>query len=227
MDLTEYHRDDGRAILGVVRPSPFHPRGADVHTPTLAVRAARVRWRSAEDRLYPALLAAPTSYQRVIRAVQAVVAELRRQASDTAGLVEAERSAEELVATACPDGIGVPADLIVAVACGMLDRELTAEREQRRRKDAMDAARAAGRAWAVVDGPDTVEDLTEGRMVAVHLVSGTVVQATVDPWTRNAAFGLEVTPRGDMQSFADRAVWLAELARLRREIEAAHPADAP
>lgn len=202
----------------------------------LPVRVARARWRAAEDRLYPSLLADPTSYQRSMSAMQAVVAELRRRAVDAPGLVEAESVAEELVATVCPAGTPVPAQLLVAVGCAMVDRELTAEREQRRRTDALDAARAAGEQWAVVDGPDRPEDLTEGRRVIVHLASGAVVQATVDPWAQDGAYGVDVTLGAvgggsagvtpEEQSFAERGAWLAELDRVRGRIEADHSADA-
>ena len=186
----------------------------------MAVRVARGRWHSAEDRLFGSLIADPTSYQRGVGAVRAVVAELRTRADDAEGLVAAGQHAEEIVAAACPDGVGLPAELVVGAASAMLDRELTAEREQRRRAEVMDAARAAGRAWAVVDGPAEAEELTEGRMVAVHLASGTVVQATVDPWAREEAFAVEVTPGGGPRSFGDRAEWLAELRRVRARVDA-------
>jgi hypothetical protein len=191
----------------------------NVEDDVLAVRVARARWRAAEDRLYPSLLTDPSAYQRCMTALQAVVAELRDRARDAAGLMAAEAGAERLVATACPDGVPIPAELLVAVACGTVDRELSAESERRRRLAAVDAARAAGHAWAVVDGPQDAAELTEGRMVAVHLGSGVVVQATVDPWARDEAFGLEVVPAGPQRSFTDRDEWLAELAATRAEIE--------
>lgn len=187
----------------------------------LALRVARGRWRAAEDQLYPSLLADPTSYQRTMSAMQAVLAELRRRGGGTEGLLAAESSAAEVVAMACPDGAAVRAELLVAVACGTVDRELTAEHEQRRRSQAMDAARAAGAAWAVVDGPVDVEELAQGRMVTVHLASGTVVSATVDPWAREAAYGLDVLPDGVSRSFDDRSVWLDELRSVRAQVEAA------
>lgn len=172
---------------------------------------ARARWRAAEDRLYPTLLADPAAYQRGIAAVQAVVGELRRRAADVAALVTAEGAPDELVAAACPAGVPVPMDLLVAVACGIRDRELAAERENRRWEDAIAAARAAGQTWAVLDGPATVAELTEGRRVALHLASGTVVEATIDPWAREEGFGLSVIP-GEGRAFATREEWLAAVA---------------
>jgi hypothetical protein len=180
---------------------------------------ARGRWRSAEDRLYPTLLADPTTYQRSIAAVQAVVEELRRRATDIDSLLAAEAAADELVATACPAGVPVPTDLLVAVACGMRHRELTAEIDGRRRQDAVRAAREAGEPWAVLDGPADVAELAEGRRVALHLASGTVLEAAVDPWVREDRFSLSVTP-GEPAAFSDRDAWLAELDRVRADVEA-------
>jgi hypothetical protein len=186
--------------------------------PVPAHLAARARWRAAEDRLYPTLLADPTAYQRSIAAVQAVVEELRRRATDLSALLAAEAAADELVGTACPAGVPVPADLLVAVACGMRDRELTAEIDGRRRESAVRAAREAGSPWAVLDGPADVGELHEGRRVALHLASGTVVEASVDPWAREEQFSLTATP-GESVTFSDRDTWLVELGRVEADIE--------
>lgn len=190
----------------------------------MTVRVARMRWRAAEDRLYPALLADPGSYRRSMTAIQAVVAELRGRAVAAGGGVEALLAAEaapfEVVAAACPDGVAAAPDLVVAVACGTVDRELAAATEQARRAALLDTARAEGRAWAVVDGPADVAELTEGRVVAVHVASGAVVQASIDPWARGEAFGLDVSD-GESRAFGDRAAWLAAFGAAKARIEAA------
>jgi hypothetical protein len=179
---------------------------------------ARARWRAAEDRLYPSLLNDPSAYQRGLAAVQAVLGELRRRGHDVSDLLELESRADELLATACPRGVPLPADLLVAVACGMRDRELSADREARRRDAAVDAARSAGRAWAVLDGPDDPAELTEGRWAAVHLDTGTVIEAAIDPWARAQAYGISVSA-GEAASFADRDAWLSEIGRLQQGYE--------
>ena len=179
---------------------------------------ARARWRAAEDRLYPSLLNDPTAYQRGIAAVQAVLGELRRRGHDVSDLLELEERADELLATACPGGIPLPADLLVAVACGMRDRELSAERVARRRAAAVDAARSAGSAWAVLDGPEDPAEVTEGRWVAVHVDTGTVIEAAIDPWARGRPYGISVVP-GEVGSFADRDAWQSEIARLQQSLE--------
>lgn len=191
--------------------------------PAVAVHTARARWRAAEDRLYPALLADPASYQRSLAAVQAVVTVLRTRTADVSDLVTSEAAPAELLAAACLAGPPAPADLLVAAACGMRDRELTAQQGARRHEDAVAVARAAGAAWAVLEGPPDVAELTEGRRVALHLASMIVVEAAVDPWSPDHLFAVTVTP-GESYSFVDRAGWLAGVADACAEIERG-PAD--
>lgn len=201
----------------------------DDATSALRSGAARARWRAAEDRLYPALMADPAAYQRTVAATQAVLEELRRRAPDLDALVMAEAAPEKIVAAACPAGSPVPADVLVAAAAAMRDRELAAEQAGRRRTAAVDAAREAGAAWAVLDGPATPAELADGRHVALHLDSGSAVEATVDPWSREEPYGLTViTPDGpaDSSVIADREAWLAEYARLRVEVESGRAAQA-
>lgn len=188
-------------------------------TDELQLRVARLRRRAAEDSLYPALLADPGAYQRTVAAVQAVAAELRRRGASPEVLLAAEAAPLETVASAGVDTVPVAPELLVAAACSAVERETTAEREQARRAALVDAARAEGRAWAVVDGPADTDELTEGRSVAVHLASGTVVAASVDPWAREDAFGFEVSD-GESRAYSDREAWRAGLAATRARIEA-------
>jgi len=188
-----------------------------------AVAAARARWRAAEDRLYPSVVSDPQGYQRGVVAVQAVVEELRRRAGDVADLVAAESAADEVVAAAGPQATGLPADLLVGVACGLLDREIAARQEGRRREQVVADARAAGRSWAVLEGPEP-DALTDGRSVALHVASGAVVTASVDPWSeRRPVFALEVVAAdgtaAQSRTFTERADWLAEIEHTRRDIE--------
>lgn len=190
--------------------------------PPAALPAARARWRAAEDQLYPSLISDPGSYQRAITAVQTVVAELRHRATSAADLAAIEAAPEALLASACPAGVVVPADLLVAAACGMRDREIAAADGRTRRSVVIDAARAAGAAWAVLDGPPATE-LTEGRSVTLHLASGDLVEATVDPWSGRDPYSVQVVPAagaGTAAEFADRDAWHAELTRVRAAIEA-------
>lgn len=85
---------------------------------------ARARWSSAEDRLYPALIADPINYERALYEVRSVLAELRRRAVDLPGLIASEASADEVLTSACPDGTRLPVDLLVGAACAMRAREI-------------------------------------------------------------------------------------------------------
>jgi hypothetical protein len=87
---------------------------------------ARARWSSAEDRLYPALIANPAGYERALREVRAVLTELRRRAEDLPGLLASEASAAEVLTQACPDGPHLPVDLLVGAACAIRAREIAA-----------------------------------------------------------------------------------------------------
>lgn len=92
------------------------------------IALARVRWRAAEDRLYPALIADPSAYERALGAVQAVLRELRLRCADVADLVAVEEEPDEVIAAALPGGVPAPTDLLVGAACAMRDREITAQR---------------------------------------------------------------------------------------------------
>ncbi len=176
------------------------------------VTAARARWRSAEDRLYPALIADPDGYQRALTVIQMVVAELHRRGDEDAVLLSADASPGALLAEVCPGGTGLPADLVVGVACSARDRQLAAEANQRRVDQAVAEAWGAGRPWAVLAGPEDPAELTEGEAVALHLPTGTLLTASVDIWSGGAPYGLRMAPpdgEPTCSSFTDRDGWLA------------------
>lgn len=186
-----------------------------------ADEVARARWRAAEDRLYPTLIANPTSYQRALTQIQAVTDELRRRGDDLSVLLAAEAGTDEVLASACPEGIGLPADLLVGVACGIRAREIAAKQERERVRRVIDQAARAGAEWAVLRGPDDPAELTEGSAAALHVPSGTVLTATVDPWSGEPPFQLELTPangRPAHTNFTDRAEWLARYRQHRAEL---------
>ncbi|GEL21007.1 hypothetical protein [Pseudonocardia asaccharolytica] len=204
---------------------------AGTHSP--AVTVARSRWRAAEDHLYPTLLNDPSSYQRVIATIQAVVAELRRRCGTADELIALEAAPGELLAAACPAGTVIPSDLLLGAACSMADREIAAERERHRRVEIVEAARAAGQVWVVLSGPEKPEAVTEGRRIALHLPSGTLLEATADPWSGGDPYRIDVAisaadgrPTVVSRAFGDRTDWLAALRRYRADIEAAPTPDA-
>jgi hypothetical protein len=195
----------------------------------LAAAGPRARWRAAEDRLYPTLIANPATYQRALTQIRAVVEELRRRGDDMSVLLAAEAGAHEVLASACPEGVGLPADLLLGVACGMRDRELATKREHTRVTQVVEDARSACAEWALLHGPASPAELTEGSTARLHLASGTVLTATVDPWSGDPPFGLRTTPANaaaTYRTFTDRAEWLAEYERRGAELAAAPPGSA-
>ncbi|MFC5996340.1 hypothetical protein ACFQE5_19225 [Pseudonocardia hispaniensis] len=199
----------------------------DAGTFSPAVTMARSRWRAAEDNLYPTLINDPSAYQRGIAAIESVLAELRRRCNSVEELIAVEAAPEDLLATACPTGTVIPSDLLLGVACGMADREMSAERERHRRVQIVEAARAAGRVWAVLSGSEQPEAMTEGRRIEFHLPSETLIEVTVDPWSGGEPYRIDVAVtvadgrHTVSRTFTDRTAWLAALERYRADIEAA------
>lgn len=188
---------------------------------------ASARWRAAEDRLYPIAMSDPDGYRSGLDAVHALVEELRRTASTFGDLIAAEAAPAPLLAV-LPAGAVLPPDLLVQAACGVRGRELASAREHDRRAAAVAAARAAGRAWVVLEGPERIEELAGGgavggRAVATHLPSGRTLMAVLDPYAGTRPFRLqEFDADGGSRrerEFADRAAWSAERERWRAEIE--------
>lgn len=187
-----------------------------------AEAAARNRWHAADDRLYPTLIANPEGYQRALTQIQAVVAELRRRGRDMGSLLSAEADPAGLLASAGVSGVTVPADLLVGVACSVRDRELTAERERQRVQQLITEARDEGRRWVTLRGELAPELLGDGQLVELHLATGIVLTAGIDPWSGGPPFTVGVTRPGAQESatsFADRDDWLAGYRGVRAEIE--------
>ena len=182
---------------------------------------ARERWRAAEDRLYPAVMADPEGYRRSLAAVQALVQALRARAATVEDLIAAE--ADPGLLAAVGDRPPLPADLLVGAACGMRDREIAAAREGERRAAALDDARARGLAWAVLEGPERVEDLFTGSSVAVHVATGRTLLAVADPYSGADPYRLqEFGPGGEAvrgRAFGEPGEWAAERERWRTEID--------
>jgi hypothetical protein len=190
---------------------------------------ARARWRSAEDRLYPTLIADVGGYRRALTEISAIVGVLRDRGDHISVLLAADADPDALVGEACSPGPGLPAELMVGVACGIRDRELAAERERRRVEQILAEARVRGDAWAALSGPEQPDGLAENQSVALHLPSGTVVTATVDSWSADPRYELQVTPpQGEQVSycFTDRTEWLDAQRRCRAELDDAHLAAA-
>lgn len=201
---------------------------------TAEVVTARSRWRAAADSAFPALIADPAAYARAIETIGALAGDLRARDAGLADLAAAMAAPDDLrAATAqAPPPPGIPMSLLVGVACSMRERDLIAQRVRDDRRRAIDTARAAGRAWAVLEGPEVVERLDGGPTgsaccVHLHLPSGTELRAAVDMWSPEPYRVDAVGPGTSVDAvFAQRDPWLAEVNRLRTEIESPAPSEA-
>ncbi|WP_300019380.1 hypothetical protein [Pseudonocardia sp.] len=185
--------------------------------------AATQRWRAAEDRLYPVAMSDPDGYRSGLEAVQALVGELRRTAGSIDDLIGVEADPGGLLAVLPSGRPGLPTDLLVGAACSARARELLAEQEVERRAAVLAAARSEGRSWAVLQGPERVEELYGGSTVVTHLATGRTLLAAVDPYAGAEPyllqeFGADGEP-GRERGFADPVAWVAERDRWRAEIE--------
>lgn len=188
-----------------------------------AEQAAQARWRAAEDRLYPVAMSDPDGYRRGLESVQALVGELRRTAGSFDDLLAAEADPQALLAVLPEDRPALPVDLLVGAACSARAREVLAEREGGRRAAVIATARAEGRSWAVLQGPERIEELYGGSTVTTHLATGRTLLAAVDPYAGAEPYLLQEYAAdgapGRERAFPDAAAWVAERDRWAAEIE--------
>lgn len=194
---------------------------------TADVDAARRRWRAAAEALFPSLIADASSYAAALEAIGAMAAELGSRAADLDALVAVIADPEGFAAGCAQEPPGaVPLPLLVGVACGMRERDLITEQVRRDHRAAIERSRAAGDPWAVLNGPESIEDLTGGASgvaccAHVHVPSGIEIRASVDVWSPepyriDVIEAAVVPPRG--RSFARREPWIEEFRRCRDEI---------
>lgn len=201
------------------------PHPAPVEPPD--VQSARRRWRSAAESLFPTLVTDPPSYAGALETIGAMARELGDRHADLTALAAAMADPDAFI-----DGCGqrpygaVPSALLVGVACGMRERDLIAEQVRREHQLAIERSRTAGTTWAVLNGPECIEDVTGGASgvascTHLHVPSGVELRATVDVWSPEPyridviAPGV-VPPQG--RSFARREPWIEEFRRCRNEI---------
>lgn len=188
------------------------------------IAAARRRWRSAGDRIWPVAMSDGTVYRQAVEAVGALVDELRERVSSLAGLVDLEADPSSFLAGVGPAGqraLGQPE--LLAAACAVRADELAASGERVRRSLRIADARAAGRDWVVLDESPT-------RTVEMHVRTGLAIVATADPYLGDDPFRigemvldastgeLLAGPDGDDVGYATRVEWVAAWDRRRTEI---------
>lgn len=188
------------------------------------IAAARRRWRAAGDRIWPVAMSDGTAYRQTVEAVGELVDELRRRTAALEDLLALEADPASFLEGAGSAGQraqGQPD--VLAAACAVRADELAASAARVRRSLWIADARAAGRAWVVVD-----ESLT--RTVEMHVRTGRAVVATADPYLGEEPFRigemvldastgeLLAGPDGDEAAYRTREAWVAERDRRRADI---------
>ncbi|HZO67562.1 MAG TPA: hypothetical protein VFB74_21405 [Kribbellaceae bacterium] len=90
---------------------------------------ARIRWRAAEERLYPLALADSDAYMDAVEAVGRVLTELRRSCASNADLMRAETDHALLAVVGSGSRSPTPPEpaIVIAAACALRSAELGGE----------------------------------------------------------------------------------------------------
>jgi hypothetical protein len=198
------------------------------------------RLRAAEDRLYPLAMVDTDRYQRAVQLVGRLARRLAETCASLDELAAAEADARGwLDDPAVTGGIplaGLDPDLVVEAALSQRFRTLLGDQGAALRERALERARAAGLAWAVLEEPDPAAwSAGSARWVEAHVVTGTVLVRSVaaDPGTGAPVYRIEVfTGAGSgagspgapghgirVEEFQDRAAWQAAIEAVRRASE--------
>ncbi len=91
-----------------------------------SLAGARIRWRAAEERLYPLALADSDAYMDAVEAVGRVLTELRQTCTSNADLIRAEtdHALMELVGTGSRSSTPPDPAIAIAAACALRSAEL-------------------------------------------------------------------------------------------------------
>src|SRR5262245_61588039 len=143
------------------------------------------RLRAAEDRLYPIAMLDSERYERAVRLVGLVAKELALTCSTMDELALAQPWARDaLVSVARAAGIplaGLDTELVVEAAMSQRFRSLLFEQAGELKERQIAQARAAGRAWAVLEEPDAASwSAGSARWVEAHVASGALMVRSVD-----------------------------------------------
>jgi hypothetical protein len=94
-----------------------------------SLAGARIRWRAAEERLYPLALADSDAYMDAVEAVGRVLTELRTTCTSNADLIRAEtdHALMDLVGTGSRGGTPPDPATVIAAACALRSVELGAQ----------------------------------------------------------------------------------------------------
>jgi hypothetical protein len=147
----------------------------------------RARWQRAEERLALTALSAPELFQRSLALVARTVDHLRRLGPGSAPLLAASAGGGRLVTDALgdePTGLtAADLDVVAQAALALRSREVLAERAAQRRVTTLDAGRARGETWVVLEtsGDPAGDVLSPYRRLEAHVSTGRAVLVTTGP----------------------------------------------
>jgi hypothetical protein len=210
-------------------PGPS-PRPQDVPDDVL------LRWRAAEERLYPVVMVRPDLYERSIELVRSVADELRAFTTPAAlldGFARAAEIAAEVIRRESLAVDDVDLGLATTAAFSLRYRELLGEVAREQAIGRIRAARERGDAWVVLHESGTLEQApaVAYRRLEMHLGSGAGLHVFVqqDPETAAPVYAVEpvqldpqtgdwlheATQWAEPRSFARQAPWRELIQELR------------
>jgi hypothetical protein len=137
-------------------------------------------WDQAEAKIFPLVMARPEVYERALRMIADLAAQLRETCPDVPALLAAHERGADLVTEPCP---GVGSELIAAAACGMRYREIVTTGAAQRRLAVLARARDLGLDWTVVEenGDPSRAPYLPYQRVEAHVPSGRAVILSIEP----------------------------------------------
>jgi hypothetical protein len=195
-----------------------------------------LRWRAAEERLYPVVMVRPDLYERSIELVRSVADELRAFTTPAAlldGFARAAEIAAQVIRRESLEMEGVDLGLATTAAFSLRYRELVGEVARSQAIERIRAARERGDAWVVLHQSGTLDHApaVPYRRLEMHLRGGAGLHVFVqqDPETAAPVYGVEpvqLDPQtGDWlhdadqwaepRSFSSQGPWRALIQELR------------
>jgi hypothetical protein len=159
-----------------------------------------LRWRAAEEQLYPVVMVRPDLYQRSIELVRSVADELKAFTTPAALLEGFDRAAEIAAEVIRRESLeremeGVDLGLATTAAFSLRYRELVGEVARGQAIERIRAARERGDAWVVLHESGALDraPAVPYRRLEMHLATGSGLHLYVqqDPETAAPVYGVE------------------------------------
>jgi hypothetical protein len=211
-------------------PDPAEPAPGEVPEELV------LRWRAAEEQLYPVVMVRPDLYERSIELVRSLADELRAFTTPAALVAAFTRAAEIAAGVIRRESLtveGVDLGLATSAAFNLRYRELVGEVARGRAMERIRAARERGQAWAVLYESGTPEGApaVPYRRLEMRIGDGAGLHVFVeqDVATARPVYGVqavqldphtgdwlhEAAPWTAPRTFADPEPWQALIEELR------------